>query len=283
MWVVYSLDPSNDLKPGDFRRQLVEHAINPDAVEKKIEDALTHAQSEFERRVLTRLVGEGYTAISQYSVGSCSIDIVVRGQENGSQLAVELDGEQFHPPSQFAADLSRQAMLELAGWRFIRIRGSEFFRDEESALIPLYKKLQQLGITPGSNESLQEPDKNALVERVRRRASVIKHEWQENNREETEVQVEDPKPSANPKANLGKQPTEEARLDSFPKNGNKGDSVSLRAPITLADFAIAGGISRSDVERVAWTEAFFTGKFDEPLPMKTALKVASRLGMEIQE
>jgi very-short-patch-repair endonuclease len=283
MWVVYSLDPSNDLKPGDFRRQLIEHAINPDAVEKKIEDALTHAQSEFERRVLRRLVGEGYTAIPQYPVGSCRIDIVVRSHENGSQLAVELDGEQFHPPSQLAADLSRQAMLERAGWRFIRIRGSKFFRDEESALIPLYKKLQQLGITPGSNELLQEPDKDELVERVRRRASVIKHEWQQNDREEIEVQVKDPRPSANPEANLGKQPTEKVRLDSSPKNGNKGDSVSLNAPITLAKFAIAARISRSDVERVAWTEAFFTGKFDEPLPKKTALKVASSLGMEIQE
>ena len=34
-WVVYSLDPSVDLKPGDFRRQLIEHAIDPDAVAKK--------------------------------------------------------------------------------------------------------------------------------------------------------------------------------------------------------------------------------------------------------
>ncbi len=32
MWVVHSMDPETDLKPGDIRRKLIEHAKDPYAL-----------------------------------------------------------------------------------------------------------------------------------------------------------------------------------------------------------------------------------------------------------
>jgi very-short-patch-repair endonuclease len=279
MWVVYSLDPVVDLKPGDFRRQLIEHAIDPDAVDKRIEETLTHAQSEFERRVLTRLVGEGYNVIPQYQVGGYRIDMVVRAHDRESQLAVELDGEKFHPPSQLPADMERQAMLERAGWRFIRIRGSEFFRDEESALAPLYKKLQQFGITPGSAESVNPPANDELVERVRRRAYQIRQQWQETGKEDDNSQL---KGSVTSPTCQNPTTTETKSVPSSTDRKN-GGPIILRAPITLEKMAAVAKLSLRDVESVAWTQAFFTGKPDQPIPIKTAAKIANRFGIRIQE
>ena len=55
------------------------------------------------------------------------IDLVVTGGE--SRLAVECDGDEWHGAEQFEKDLARQQDLERVGWRFVRIRESEFYLD----------------------------------------------------------------------------------------------------------------------------------------------------------
>jgi len=37
MWVVHSLNYETDLKPGDYRRRLIEHAVDPEAWERELE------------------------------------------------------------------------------------------------------------------------------------------------------------------------------------------------------------------------------------------------------
>jgi hypothetical protein len=46
-------------------------------------------------------------------------------------LRLKCDGDRFHPIEKLAEDMARQAVLERLGWKFIRIRGSQFFRDRE--------------------------------------------------------------------------------------------------------------------------------------------------------
>src|SRR5439155_9305694 len=68
LWVVHSLDPRRDLKPGDVRRRLIEHAENPRALlELQLADERT--ESEFERLVLRKLLDEGYRVTPQWPVG----------------------------------------------------------------------------------------------------------------------------------------------------------------------------------------------------------------------
>ncbi len=109
-------------------------------------------------------------------VGHYRIDLVV--ESSCGRLAVECDGDRFHPIEKVADDMARQAVLERIGWRFVRIRGSQFFRDPDSAIMPVFQALSERGIFP---ESTVEPAARTqsgtdLVDRVKRRAAEILQE-----------------------------------------------------------------------------------------------------------
>jgi very-short-patch-repair endonuclease len=71
--------------------------------------------------------------------------------EGGTRrLAVECDGDAFHGEEDAEADAARQRDLERVGWRFVRVRGSRFFRDPAAALEPLWQELDRLGIMPNA-------------------------------------------------------------------------------------------------------------------------------------
>lgn len=157
LWVVHSLDPHNDLKPEDLRRELILHAQNPMSTMRLFKQEEPRTESEFERQVLRILVNKGYKVRSQWSVGYYRIDMVVEG--DGKRLAVECDGDRWHPIEKLADDMARQAILERLGWTFSRIRGSAFFRDEAEAMRPVFERLDELGIAPGlSNNGAVEDD-----------------------------------------------------------------------------------------------------------------------------
>src|SRR5260370_3095729 len=130
-------------------------------------------ESEFERLVLKRLLGAGFRVQPQWVVGHYRIDLVV--ESTGGRLAVECDGDRFHPIEKVAADMARQAVLERVGWRFVRIRGSQFFRDPDSAMKPVFETLSEIGILPERDEefSTMAHSTSDLVDRVKRRAAEI--------------------------------------------------------------------------------------------------------------
>lgn len=181
MWVVHSVSPETDLKPGDLRRRLIEHALDPKAITRELEKADARAESEFERLVIQRLVQAQYNVVPQWRVGRYRIDIVV--EDKGGRLAVECDGDRYHPIEKLPDDMARQAILERLGWRFHRIRGSEFFRDPDQAMSRLVTKLEQLGIEPVSQ--VERPDNacdgDEMVDRLTRRAAEIRRSWDEKD------------------------------------------------------------------------------------------------------
>lgn len=174
LWVVYSVDPRRDLQPGDLRRRLIEHAENPGALLRQRIAGEARTESEFERLVLVRLLRAGYHVHPQYAVGHFRIDLVVEGSGR-RRLAVECDGDRFHPLEKIAEDMARQAVLERIGWRFVRIRGSQFFRDPDTGMKPVFETLSELGITPQAEVEPPRADVpgNELLERVKRRAAAI--------------------------------------------------------------------------------------------------------------
>jgi very-short-patch-repair endonuclease len=175
LWVVHSLNHSTDLKAADLRRRLIEHAHDPAAVSTKIAAAERKADSIFERRVLETLIRHGYKVTPQWQVGKFRIDIVVEGRRN--RLAVELDGEKYHPPEKLAEDMERQAMLERAGWQFVRVRGSLYFRDPERALKPLFETLTELGIEPEQVDTVAEKMSDGRSQEIIRTAEGIRRDW----------------------------------------------------------------------------------------------------------
>lgn len=177
LWVVHSLDPRRDLQAGDLRRRLIEHAENPGVLLRQELAKEKRTESEFERLVLKRLLGAGFRVQPQWAVGHYRIDLVV--ESSNGRLAVECDGDRFHSIETVADDMARQAVLERVGWRFVRIRGSQFFRDPDSAMKPVFETLSELGIQPEGDAAFScSHTPSDLVDRVKRRASETLREME---------------------------------------------------------------------------------------------------------
>ncbi|RKH89883.1 DUF559 domain-containing protein [Corallococcus sp. AB045] len=181
LWVVHSLNPSVDLKPGDLRRRLLEHCTNPRGVEQTLQRAEAKLESPFERDVLARLVRAGYRVTPQWPVGHYRIDLVVEG--GGRRLAIECDGDRFHPLEKLPEDMARQAILERLGWRFVRLRGSAFFRDPEAAMAPLFAKLREFEIPLEGEERVaaEGATEAALRTAIVQHAEALQRKWKGAN------------------------------------------------------------------------------------------------------
>ena len=147
MYLVRSIEASR-LNPNDLKAQVIAHFNDPMPGRNPDQEALiSNCQSGFERDVFGRLTQLGYCVTPQVSAGPYSIDLVVEGH-NDKRLAVELDGDQYHPPEQWHDDLRRQRALERVGWRFWRCWGSSFALDPEGCMEELLKVLGHLAIEP---------------------------------------------------------------------------------------------------------------------------------------
>lgn len=174
LWVVYSLDSSNDLKTGDLRKRLIDYALDPHAAIAEGEAIAQRADSPFEEKVAKALVARGYHIAQQWEVGAYRIDIVALYKNK--KIAIECDGEKYHSGDEaIRKDMERQTILERLGWRFIRIRGSEYFRYPEETIERVTKELGELGIEPESAEvAIVDRGKDTeLLSRVKRRALEI--------------------------------------------------------------------------------------------------------------
>jgi very-short-patch-repair endonuclease len=170
MWVVHSLDPHADLKLEDLRRRLILHAQSAQPAPGAPLDGAQLHSSELERAVFEALVGAGYRAHAPWHVGECRVDIVVHGA-GGRRVALTCDGDRARAPEQMAEDSARQAVLERVGWKFLRIRGSEYLREPRRSLAGILKELEAHGIRPGTGEDAKPA--SDLIERVTARARQL--------------------------------------------------------------------------------------------------------------
>ena len=190
MWIVHSLSPHNDLKPDDLRRQLIEHAQDPSRLMRALEEKENRAQSTFEREVMKRLMAAGYRVAPQWRIGAFRIDLVVEG--GGKRLAIECDGDRYHALEKLPEDMERQSVLERMGWIFTRMRGTEFFRNPDRALKPVFEKLQLLEISPASakvNATGKTQAASDLIDRVVRRAEELRNTWTSRESSESRRQT----------------------------------------------------------------------------------------------
>ncbi len=129
----------------------------------------------------------------QWKVGAYRIDMVIKDGVN--RVALECDGEKWHTLDNLADDLRRQAILERLGWRFIRIRGSAFYRNPEETMKWVYKELGSYNIKPNySSKNEINRDKNLthkmLLDSVKRRAQEIRVGLKEKTEEVEDVYLE---------------------------------------------------------------------------------------------
>jgi very-short-patch-repair endonuclease len=142
--LVFHSFQESDLKNNCFRQLLLNYCRNPRRVfeEGQIDDC----ETEFEKNVYTDITRRGYKVVPQVNVAGKRIDLVIEGMR--ARLAVECDGDEWHGPDRWEDDMERQRTLERCGWRFWRVRGSEYYRDPEGALSLLWDMLDGMQIYP---------------------------------------------------------------------------------------------------------------------------------------
>lgn len=150
MWLFHSVTVS-DVSPSCLRRRVLDHFLTPrqdtilgtaidvPTLQRRLHEADKQRElppkpfdSWFEVDVAVGLALEGYEVSAQVPAGRHRIDLVITG--DGTQLAIECDGDAFHGPEQYEADVARQMQLERAGWSFLRVRGSEFYHHRAQVL-----------------------------------------------------------------------------------------------------------------------------------------------------
>lgn len=178
LWVVTSIDKNHELKPEDIRFQLLSYAQDPaaymresSALDRSIE---ANSESDFEKRMAFCLKKLGYNFEQQYHVGSYRLDFVVKYQNH--QIALECDGDCYHSSaSQVAHDLERQTVLERLGWRFVRIRGSQFYRNPKPTIRRMVDEFKRLGILPenGVAKNLQAQQQEQQNPQLQQQSSAM--------------------------------------------------------------------------------------------------------------
>ena len=99
--------------------------------------------------------------------------VVVCGDK---KVAIECDGERYHSgEAKIREDMERQTILERLGWKFIRIRGSEYYSNPDRTMERVVSELLKLGIEPEMYTELEKNQKyeTELLTRIKRRAHKI--------------------------------------------------------------------------------------------------------------
>jgi very-short-patch-repair endonuclease len=136
-----------ELSTLDLRRTLVEHFSKPVEGNDEARSLVDLCESGFERDVYTELFERGYRVIPQVPAAGYRIDLVIEGADD-RRLAIELDGDEFHGPDKWPADMSRQRVLERAGWTFWRCFASTWAMQRETVLAELLAQMASMGIEP---------------------------------------------------------------------------------------------------------------------------------------
>jgi len=183
LWVVHSLDPGRDLKAGDLRLQLISHVEDLASLRKDSVEPQERFASPFEKRLCTELAEAHYRTRLHWPVGDLTIDIVVESS-GGKRVALLCEGDRHDPPEELAEMMERQVILERLGWKFFRLRASEFFRDPRESLKKLFRRLKNAGIDRAGAPDAKEPaattdEAESLRDKVLRRAEMIRNRWNE--------------------------------------------------------------------------------------------------------
>jgi len=159
MYLYRSITEADLLNEADLRLKTIKHFQNPMPQRQEADNLLDLCDSGFERDVFRKLIDLDYCVTPQVKVGPFSIDLVVEG-ENDKRLAIELDGDKYHPPEKWKDDFSRQRTMERVGWVFWRCWGSTYSIDPDGCIGDLVNTLTSMGINPTGSKS----DKNIYTE-----------------------------------------------------------------------------------------------------------------------
>jgi very-short-patch-repair endonuclease len=174
LWVLHSMNPHTHLKPEDLRLRLLKHVENPISLVEKYSEQAKMAESPFEKSVHEDLARAGYKFIPQYKIGAYRIDIVLFASD-GTRIAIECDGDKFHSGEEkIREDLQRQSVLERMNVKFIRVRGSDYYRKREKTLNNIFQKLKLYNVLIDFSSDVVSIDTNLKTQEIISEAEKIR-------------------------------------------------------------------------------------------------------------
>jgi superfamily I DNA and/or RNA helicase len=138
MWLFYSVD-LEDINPECIRYSLLKYCLNyknKNRGYKKVEYAF---MTKFKKEIYESIKNEGYSVECDIKLGQYKIDFVIEGIKN--RVAVVCDGNIDIEKYNWGEIIERKLELEKLGWIFCRIRGSEFYYNQEKTMERLWNKL----------------------------------------------------------------------------------------------------------------------------------------------
>lgn len=117
-----------ELNPSCNRYKLLQYCMTYD--DEKQQEVERLFESNFERDIYYLLDSKGFKLTPQFKVGNYRLDFVVENNSN-QKIVIECDGDTYHGLDQLENDLERQSVLERCGWKFVRVRASEFYYEKE--------------------------------------------------------------------------------------------------------------------------------------------------------
>ena len=94
--------------------------------------------------------------MSHFKIGKYELDFVI-DDEKGKKIAIQCDGDECKSKEEYEADIIEQDVLTRCGWKFIRVRASQFYANKEKTVSELIIKI---------NNILSEEDSFNIVEPV---------------------------------------------------------------------------------------------------------------------
>jgi very-short-patch-repair endonuclease len=148
MWLFHSIPHTALDNQEDMRFQLLDHCygvLGRDEPDYRTttypEDVLVEPfETLFSQHVANRLITHGYQVMPDHA----NIDLVVVGAR--ARLGVLCESDTWQGAAAYERELARQRDLQRCGWRFFRVRASEFYVDERRVLDGLVDALETAGI-----------------------------------------------------------------------------------------------------------------------------------------
>ncbi len=155
LWLFHSRTVDT-LRPTDLRHSLLTYMQStspmpaPPMPEGVTRDERHEAfGSLFAQEVFLDLAARGFHVNPQVEVNGHFIDLVVTGM--AGKLAVACDGDRWHTsPDRQRRELERERELQRSGWRFWRIRESDYYFDPVESMSGLWDELERRGILPSN-------------------------------------------------------------------------------------------------------------------------------------
>lgn len=143
MWVFYSVDEdklSNNCVRAKFLRYCLDPSLNRN---KNHKDKMILAD-DFEKDVFNNIKQRGYNVKPFDDLRKYKVDFII--EDSSNRIAIACDSGGYSDMKNWEKQRERQMALERVGWKFCRLKGSEFYRNPKVTMDNLCVKLENMGI-----------------------------------------------------------------------------------------------------------------------------------------